>query len=621
MGGAKHRGVVVGIARGHHPESEVAKGLGGAALAVVDPQPVAADPAAGLDFELVTEKRRPAELAHEWGRKLLKGIREDDHLCPRSQPVKELSRALEWAHAGDHLLDQGQGDAVLIEDGETLSHQHIVIGFVPRRAAEFGNPGPLGHVDPNFRDENTFEVKARDHGPTLAEALWSDKRSQAGRAWGPQGRTLLAVVAVLAAVTFAGCAAPLRVGTSGDYPPFSVVGKTGPAGFEIEAARAYAAARGRTVQWVPFRWPELEHDLLAGRFDVAMSGVTVRPERLARSSMTLASSRTEAGLYLRRGTGAPAGHDEGLRLAVNRGGHLERLARLRLPAAALRPIDDNRGLPHLLLSGEVDAIIADDAEAQSFPPGLVRVRVLGSDRKAWWVAPGREGLAADLDDWLRSTSGAARLIDLRRQFNLVSPTVSDMAIRPVDDFVIDLIARRLALMPLVAAAKRRAAQVGSPPARHDATARGADVTVRVAQREAEVRAQGRRRSRQACLDQQAYARLVEVQMGVARDLQQRMLEKPSTLAMQGAGFSLEAELRPAIDRIDTQLARALSAAVPLRTSPVALRQALIAETQALALQPAGLDQIVGALLLLRRAEGCRSVRPGDAARMRGTRRR
>ena len=77
----------------------------------------------------------------------------------------------------------------------------------------------------------------------------------------------------------------LRVGTSGDYAPFSmaygdrVAGSWTPQGLDIAVAQAYARDRGLEIEWVPFRWPDLRRDLAGGRFDVAMSGVTQRPER------------------------------------------------------------------------------------------------------------------------------------------------------------------------------------------------------------------------------------------------------------------------------------------------------------------------------------------------------
>ena len=77
--------------------------------------------------------------------------------------------------------------------------------------------------------------------------------------------------------------ATLRVGTSGDYEPFSFASPGEAAGrligFDLAVARLYAADRGFALELVRFRWPELLRDLAAGRFDLAMSGVTVRPER------------------------------------------------------------------------------------------------------------------------------------------------------------------------------------------------------------------------------------------------------------------------------------------------------------------------------------------------------
>jgi cyclohexadienyl dehydratase len=72
----------------------------------------------------------------------------------------------------------------------------------------------------------------------------------------------------------------LRVGSSGDYAPFSLAAEGGaPSGFDVTLAQTYARERGLEVEFVRFRWPELVRDLEKGRFDVAMSGVTVAPRR------------------------------------------------------------------------------------------------------------------------------------------------------------------------------------------------------------------------------------------------------------------------------------------------------------------------------------------------------
>ena len=77
-----------------------------------------------------------------------------------------------------------------------------------------------------------------------------------------------------------------RVGTSGDYAPFSKDG----AGFDVDVARLFAAeqarARARAVQVA-----QLAQSLERGDFEVAMSGVTWRPDRDVHGWLTLAIGR------------------------------------------------------------------------------------------------------------------------------------------------------------------------------------------------------------------------------------------------------------------------------------------------------------------------------------------
>jgi len=74
-------------------------------------------------------------------------------------------------------------------------------------------------------------------------------------------------------------APPLLVGTSADYPPFSLARDGTTEGLDVEVARRFARDSGRRLELVRFRWPELTRDLVAGRFDLALGGVTLRPER------------------------------------------------------------------------------------------------------------------------------------------------------------------------------------------------------------------------------------------------------------------------------------------------------------------------------------------------------
>ena len=68
----------------------------------------------------------------------------------------------------------------------------------------------------------------------------------------------------------------LRVGTTGDYRPFSFIqpdtGKL--VGVDIDLAKDLAGALGVTLKLVQTSWPTLMADLAADRFDIGMSGIT-----------------------------------------------------------------------------------------------------------------------------------------------------------------------------------------------------------------------------------------------------------------------------------------------------------------------------------------------------------
>jgi len=227
----------------------------------------------------------------------------------------------------------------------------------------------------------------------------------------------------------------LRVGTSGDYAPFSKAGE----GFDVDAARLVADALGQDLVLVPFRWPELQERITRGDFDVAMSGVTWRPERAVFGRMSLAVA---IGGPCWLGAASPKS------VAVNRGGVLERFARAHFPNARIETVDANLSLPERLATGSVEAIVTDSFELQAFArAGDPRHCEPARDRKVWWVAPARaEALGAALDPLVRARE--PELSKLREKwFGAAQP-------QEEADRLVDLIARRLAFMPSVGAWKR-----------------------------------------------------------------------------------------------------------------------------------------------------------------------
>ena len=73
----------------------------------------------------------------------------------------------------------------------------------------------------------------------------------------------------------------IRIGTSGDYQPFSYLNpKTNQyEGMDIEMANKLGQALQAKVVFVRFKWPELTADLLADKFDIAMGGIGRNVER------------------------------------------------------------------------------------------------------------------------------------------------------------------------------------------------------------------------------------------------------------------------------------------------------------------------------------------------------
>lgn len=324
----------------------------------------------------------------------------------------------------------------------------------------------------------------------------------------------------LAPAAAVAAAEPLRVGTSGDYAPFSADGQ----GFDVDAARIVAGELGRELVLVPFRWPELSERIARGDFDVAMSGVTWRPERAVVGRMSLAVA-----------VGGPCwlGATSPKSVAVNRGGVLERFARARFPDARIETVDANRSLPGRLASGEVEAIVTDSFELRAFArPGEASHCELARDRKVWWVAPARAAeLGPALDRLVRTREPELEKLRVR-WFGAAEP--QDEA-----DRVVDLLARRLAFMPAVGAWKRA----------HDRP-------IEDLPQEARVLEGVTARARALGLDPEAARALFALQIDLAKRIQSRAAAGAATL-------DLESQLRPALAELSDRQLEALALAAPI----------------------------------------------------------
>ena len=170
----------------------------------------------------------------------------------------------------------------------------------------------------------------------------------------------------------------IRIGTSGDYQPFSFLNpKTNQyEGMDIALAQKLADALGVKVTFVRFKWPDLTNDLLADKFDIAMGGIG---RNLARGKVL-----AYTGSYMTFGTcplvrkgdeskysDLPAIDRPGVKVVLNQGGLNDRHFSATLKQATILRHNKNEEIALKVKDGTADVWITDNVEAlfwaQQFP--------------------------------------------------------------------------------------------------------------------------------------------------------------------------------------------------------------------------------------------------------------
>jgi len=162
----------------------------------------------------------------------------------------------------------------------------------------------------------------------------------------------------------------LRVGTTGDYKPFSLR-TAGDAfvGLDVALAADLAKAMGVKLQLVPTTWSTLMPDLEADRFDLAMGGISVTLERQRKAFFSIPTMRdgktpiARCEDVARYATLADIDRKE-VRVIVNPGGTNERFARARLSHATLVVHPDNVTIFDRIVAREADVMVTDAVETR-----------------------------------------------------------------------------------------------------------------------------------------------------------------------------------------------------------------------------------------------------------------
>ncbi|MDE3175740.1 MAG: transporter substrate-binding domain-containing protein [Pseudomonadota bacterium] len=205
----------------------------------------------------------------------------------------------------------------------------------------------------------------------------------------------------------------LRVGSTGDYPPFTKLDKASGdyAGFDVDLARALGGALGVRVEFVATSWPTLAGDFQTGRFDVAMGGISITLERAKLGFFTtpyLREGKTPIARCADKDKFATLAEIDraGVTVLVNPGGGNEKFDRAHLHAARIDVRPDNTAIFDALAHGEGDLMITDASETryqQKLHQGVLCAihpdAPFDFGEKAYW-APYDPPLDGFLDQWL-----------------------------------------------------------------------------------------------------------------------------------------------------------------------------------------------------------------------------
>jgi cyclohexadienyl dehydratase len=202
----------------------------------------------------------------------------------------------------------------------------------------------------------------------------------------------------------------LRVGTTGDYAPFSLEANGALDGSDIDLAQKLAAQLHVRPVFVHTTWASMLDDLGHDAFDLSLGGISITPARQARGAFSVPYS-SGGKTILARCSDARKFHDglasvdrPKVRVIVNPGGTNEQYVRSNVHHAQIVVFPDNRTIFEEIRAGHADVMITDDVEAELQAhnyPGLCRAfpGMLTHADKAI-LMPRDPDLVKAVNDWL-----------------------------------------------------------------------------------------------------------------------------------------------------------------------------------------------------------------------------
>lgn len=206
----------------------------------------------------------------------------------------------------------------------------------------------------------------------------------------------------------------LRVCSTGDYRPLTHLAGGRWSGIDVDMAHDLAAELGARVTMVDTTWSTLLDDVVAGRCEIAVGGVSVTADRAERATFSVRYLRDGKTPIVRCPDVARYATLEqidrpGVRAVVNPGGTNERFAREHLRRATIIPHPDNNTIFDAVADGRADLMVTDAIEARwqaAQRPGVLCAvhpeAPFTESEKAYLMPPGDPAFTERVNNWLRA---------------------------------------------------------------------------------------------------------------------------------------------------------------------------------------------------------------------------
>jgi len=178
----------------------------------------------------------------------------------------------------------------------------------------------------------------------------------------------------------------LQVGVS-TFEPWAMRDRNGDlVGFEVDVATKLAEDMGVSIEFVPTSWDGIIPALLAGKFDVIIGGMSIRPQRNLTINFTIPYAHSGMGIAANRELAAdlvwPDGYDsEEVTLTCRRGASACNDAARLFPGATIRRFDDDIQAIQEVLNGNAHAVLSSypkPVEWVGQNPGLLFLPTTGN---------------------------------------------------------------------------------------------------------------------------------------------------------------------------------------------------------------------------------------------------